>query len=207
MRKLYCKSGTVLGLALFASAAFAAQLEQLQTAINTVVLYTVVLFVVVVALYVYFMRLRDRRSMPVGSLIDEGEAIHSVGPDTPVADCVRTMSAKRIGALMVMDGERLLGIFTERDALNRVLGAGLDPASTKISEVMTKDPCSIPPGTTIGEAMELVTKRRFRHLPIVENGKLLAVVSSGDLTHWLVQDQEGQVQELVDLGARSRLPQ
>ena len=61
MRKLYCKSGTVLGLALLPSTAFAAQLEQLQTAINTVVLYTVILFVIVVAIYVYFMRLRDRR--------------------------------------------------------------------------------------------------------------------------------------------------
>jgi signal-transduction protein with cAMP-binding, CBS, and nucleotidyltransferase domain len=68
---------------------------------------------------------------------------------------------------------------------------------------MTKDPYSIPPTTTVGDAMELITKRRFRHLPIVENGKLMAVVSSGDLTHWLVKDQIGEVQELVDLAARS----
>ena len=68
---------------------------------------------------------------------------------------------------------------------------------------MTKDPYGVPPTTTVGDAMELVTKRRFRHLPIVENGKVLAVVSSGDLTHWLVKDQIGEVQELVDLAARS----
>ena len=61
----------------------------------------------------------------------------------------------------------------------------------------------VPPTTTVGAAMELVTKRRFRHLPIVEKGKVLAVVSSGDLTHWLVKDQMGEVQELVDLAARS----
>jgi CBS domain-containing protein len=102
-----------------------------------------------------------------------------------------------------MDGERLIGIFTERDALNKVLAGGLDPGSTKVSEVMTKDPYSIPPTTTVGDAMELITTRRFRHLPIVESGKLLAVVSSGDLTHWLVKDQIGEVQELVDLAARS----
>ena len=113
------------------------------------------------------------------------------------------VTAEKIGALIVMDGERLTGIFTERDALNKVLAAGLDPRSTKVSEVMTKDPYCIPPTTTVGAAMELVTKRRFRHLPIVENGKLLAVVSSGDLTHWLVKDQVGEVQELVDLAARS----
>ena len=113
------------------------------------------------------------------------------------------MTTKKIGALIVMDAGKLIGIFTERDALNRVLAAGLDPVRTKVSEVMTKDPCCFPPATTVGEAMELVTKQRFRHLPIVENGKVLAVVSSGDLTHWLVKDQMGQAHELVDLAARS----
>jgi CBS domain-containing protein len=203
MRKLYCKSGTVIGFALLPTAAFAAQLEQLQTTFNTVVLYTVLLFVIVVAFYAYFMRLSDKRRAPVLRLFGEREAIHSVGPDSSVAECVRTMSANRIGALIVMEGERLIGIFTERDALNRVLAAGLDPVSTKISSVMTKDPFCIPPGMTVAEAMELVTRRRFRHLPIVENGKVLAVISSGDLTHWLVKDQVGEVQELVDLAARS----
>lgn len=203
MKNFYCNSGTGIGLALLSSVAFAAQLEQLQTAINTVVLYAVLLFAIVVGFYAYFMRLRDKRRAPVGRLFGEREAIHSVGPDTPVAECVRTMTAKRIGALIVMDGEKLVGIFTERDALNKVLGAGLDPVSTKISAVMTKDPYCILPGTTVGEAMEVVTKRRFRHLPIVENGKVFGVVSSGDLTHWLVKDQVGEVQELIDLAARS----
>jgi CBS domain-containing protein len=152
---------------------------------------------------VYFMRSRDKRGTPLGRIFEEREAIHSVGPDTAVAACVRTMAAEKIGALVVLDGERLVGIFTERDALYRVLAAGLDPVSTKVSEVMTKDPYCIPPTTTVGKAMELVTKRRFRHLPIVEHGKVLAVVSSGDLTHWLVKDQLGEVQELVDLAARS----
>jgi CBS domain-containing protein len=113
------------------------------------------------------------------------------------------MTAGKIGALIVMDGGRLIGIFTERDALNKVLAGGLDPGKTKVSEVMTKDPYCISPTTTVGDAMQLITKQRFRHLPIVDNGKVLAVVSSGDLTHWLVQDQLGEVQELVDLAARS----
>ena len=203
MNNLYCKSGTGISLVLLPIAAFAAQLEQLQVAINTVVMYVVLLFIIVVAFYAYFMRLRDKRRAPVGSLFGARETIHAVGPDTTVTECVRKMISERIGALMVMDGERLVGIFTERDALNKVLGAGLDPVGTKISEVMTKDPFCIPPGTTVSEAMEMVTKRRFRHLPIVENGKVLAVISSGDLTHWLVKDQVGEVQELVDLAARS----
>ncbi len=112
------------------------------------------------------------------------------------------MTAGKIGALMVMDGGRLTGIFTERDALNKVLAASLDPANTRVSEVMTKDPYCIGPTTTVGEAMQLITERRFRHLPIVDNGRVLAVVSSGDLTRWLVQDQMGEVKELVNLAVR-----
>ena len=204
MRKLFCKSGTAIGLALLPPAVLAMQGEELTTIlIGKLPMYAFFLFLIVVIILVYFMRLRDKRRAPLGRIFEEREAIHSVGPDTPVAECVRTMAAEKIGALIVMDGERLVGIFTERDALNKVLAAGLDPVSTKVSEVMTKDPYCIPPTTTVGEAMELVTKRRFRHLPIVENGKVLAVVSSGDLTHWLVKDQMGEVQELVDLAARS----
>ena len=202
MRKLVYKLGTGFGVALLSPAALAAQEEVLDT-IWRVSVYGCILFVAVVIVGVYFMKSRDKRRAPLGRIFEEREAIYSVGPDTPVAECVRTMTAKKIGALIVIDGERLVGIFTERDALNKVLAAGLDPVSTKVSEVMTKDPYCIPPTTTVGEAMELVTKRRFRHLPIVENGKVLAVVSSGDLTHWLVKDQMGEVQELVDLAARS----
>jgi CBS domain-containing protein len=203
MRKLRYKTGTGISLALLSPAVLAATLEEELATIVKASMYAFILFVIVVIVGVYLMKSRDKRGAPMNRIFAEGEAIHSVGPDTPVTECVRLMTAEKIGALVVMDSERLKGIFTERDALNKVLAAGLDPGSTKVSEVMTKDPCSIPPTTTVGDAMELITKRRFRHLPIVENGKLLAVVSSGDLTHWLVKDQIGEVQDLVDLAARS----
>ena len=202
MRKLSYKSGTGIGLALFSQVALATQEERLMT-LGQVPLYVFIAFVIVVFVAVYFMRLRDKRGAPVKRMLAEREVIHAVGPDTPVTACVRTMTAEKIGALIVMEGERLTGIFTERDALNKVLAAGLDPVTTKVSAVMTKDPYCIPPATTVGEAMQLVTQRRFRHLPIVENGKVLAVISSGDLTHWLVKDRMREVQELVDLAARS----
>ena len=202
MKRLSCKSGAGIGLALLSPAALATQEELLMT-LGRVPTYAFVLFVIIVFVAVYFMRSRDKRAAPLSRIFEEREAIHSVGPDTPVTVCVRAMTAEKIGALIVMDGERLIGIFTERDALNKVLAAGLDPVNTKVSEVMTKDPYCIPPTTTVGEAMQLITQRRFRHLPIVENGKVLAVISSGDLTHWLVKDQMREVQELVDLAARS----
>ena len=204
MSKLHYKLSSGIGFVLLSSAALAAsESEQALTTVTNMFIYAFVLFVVVVGVLVYFLRSQDKRRTPLESLFTERETIHSVGPDTLVTECVRIMSTKKIGALIVMDGEKLVGIFTERDALNKVLAAGLEPSRTKVSDVMTKDPYSIPPTTTVGEAMELVTKRRFRHLPIVKNGKVLAVISSGDLTHWLVKEQVGEVQELVDLAVGS----
>jgi CBS domain-containing protein len=203
MRTILRRSAIGIGLALLSSAAFAAQLEELQAFVGKVGLYVLILIAIVVAFYVYSTRSRDKRAAPLTRIFAESEVIHSVGPDTLVTECVQAMAAAKIGALIVMDSERLVGIFTERDALNKVLAAGLDPRSTRVSQVMTKDPYCVPPTTTVGTAMQVVTQRRFRHLPIVQNGKVLAVLSSGDLTHWLVKDQMGEVKELVDLAARS----
>ena len=204
MRMVFFRSGKAAGFALFPTAALAApEQEQVLTFLTGMILYGLVFFAIVVAVFAYFMRFRDKRRTPVETLLDAGEAIHSVRPDSSVTECVRMMEAEKIGALIVMDGESLAGIFTERDALNKVLAAGLDPGSTKVSDVMTRNPHCIEPTTTVGEAMKLVTQRRFRHMPIVKNGKVLAVVSSGDLTHWLVKEQTGEVQELVDLAAQS----
>ena len=200
MSKLHYKLGTGIGFVLLSSAALAASAsEQTLTTVTEVFIYAFILFIIVVGVLVYFTRSRDKRRTPLDTLFNERETIHSVGPNTLVTECVRTMTTKKIGALVVMDGERLVGIFTERDALNKVLAAGLEPGKTKVSEVMTKDPYSIPPTTTVGEAMELVTSRRFRHLPIVKNGKVLAVVSSGDLTHWLVKDRWARFKSLSTL--------
>lgn len=196
--------GTAISFALLPSAALAATQEELLTTLmGQIQLYALIAFVIVVIIGVYSMISRDKRQTPLNKIFKEGKAIHSVDPGTLVTECVRLMTAGKVGALIVMDGGRLIGIFTERDALNKVLAGGLDPSKTKVSDVMTKDPYCIHPTTTVGDAMKFITERRFRHLPIVDNGKVLAVISSGDLTHWLVQDQLGEVRELVDLAAQS----
>ena len=199
MSKNHYKLGFGIGLAMLSPAVLAAAQEEMLESITIVMLVIFIAIVVIVAVGVYFMKSNDKHRDPLRKLFAGDKAIHSIGPNTAVTECVRLMTAKKIGALVVVDGASLKGIFTERDALNKVLAVGLDPSSTMVSEVMTKDPCCLSPTTTVGDAMELITKRRFRHLPIVENGKLLAVVSSGDLTRWLVKDQVGEIQELVAL--------
>lgn len=202
MNILRYRRGCGVGFLLLSQAAVAADLEQVQAFINQTVIYLLVLVGLLFILYVYFMRMRDDRSAPLLKVLQSRRTVYSVAPEALVTDCVRMMARNKIGSVVVLLGESLVGIFTERDALNKVLAVGLDPNRTQVSEVMTRNPYYVSPDATVGEAMELVTQRRFRHLPIVEDGKVLAVVSSGDLTHWLVKDQVEQVQEFVDLAAR-----
>ena len=200
MRKLLYISGIGIGLALLSTVALAdTQEEIVATLFRQVHLYVFIVFVIIVIAGVYFYKPRDRHQTPLRKIFDEGKVLHSVGPDTPVTECVRLMTASKIGSLLVMDGESLTGIFTERDALNKVLAGGLDPGNTKVSEVMTKDPYCVHPTATVGDAMALITNRRFRHLPIVDNGKVLAVISSGDLTQWLGRNRQGEIQDTIDL--------
>ena len=122
------------------------------------------------------------------SLLDkQNPVVHSVCPDVSITECVSLMNDHGIGAMLVMEDLQLLGIFTERDAITRVLGAGLDPTSTCVSEVMTRNPVCVSTSTTLEEAMSIVTNQRIRHLPVVEDGKVMGMVSSGDLSHRLTE--------------------
>lgn len=159
--------------------------------------YVLLLFGLVVAVGIFIHRGRTEQSEPLRKLMEERPAtIHSVGPDLSVTDCVRQMNELKIGAMLVMEGNRLAGIFTERDAMTRVLGAGLDPTRTPISEVMSPDPVCVTPATTVEEARAMVTTKRIRHLPVLDDGRIVGMVSSGDLTHWLVRDQSVRIGDL-----------
>ena len=152
--------------------------------------YILLIFAACVAVGIsIFMRGKSLPGDSLSNLLDEqNPIIHSVGPGVSIKQCVYRMNELKIGAMLVMEDDQLIGIFTERDAITRVLGAGLDPGSTKISEVMTKNPVWVSASTTLEEAMEIITKQRIRHLPVVEDGKVFGVVSSGDLTHHFVEN-------------------
>ncbi len=167
--------------------------------------YVLLIFAAIVAAFVFFKTDNKRKRAPLSNMLDESRRpINTVHPDTTVTESVRMMHSENIGALLIMEDDNLTGIFTERDALTNVLAAGIDPVSTKVSEVMTKDPCCVDPSTTVEEAMGIVTHRRVRHLPILHNSEVVGIISSGDLTHWLVEDQVGEIRELVDVAARRR---
>jgi len=153
--------------------------------------YILLIFAACVAIGIsIFMKGKSLPGDSLSNLLDEqNPIIHSVGPGVSITQCVYRMNELKIGAMLVMEDDQLIGIFTERDAITRVLGAGLDPNSTKISEVMTKNPVWVSASTTLEEAMGIITKQRIRHLPVVEDGKVLGMVSSGDLTHHFVENK------------------
>jgi CBS domain-containing protein len=128
----------------------------------------------------------------------KGPQVHAVSPSHTVLDAVRRMNQERVGAVLIMDGQETVGIFTERDVLSRVVDQNRDPASTKVSEVMTREMVTVKPGTTVEEAMAIVTDKRCRHLPVMEGKVLLGVVSSGDLTRSISEKQEVHIQDLVN---------
>lgn len=104
-------------------------------------------------------------------------------PDATVKEACLCMRARRVGAVVVTeDDRRLLGIFTGRDAAHRVLAEGKSAAGTALSEVMTRDPTTLPPGKTAIEALRLMQDGRYRHLPIVDDGKVVGIVSRYDFS-------------------------
>jgi CBS domain-containing protein len=117
-----------------------------------------------------------------------------VAPETlTVMEAARRMQAGNVGALMIVDGRRLVGIFTERDALFRVIAAGLDPRDTKVSAVMTRDPLAINPDKTFGYALHLMYENGFRHVPVVLDGFPVGMVSARDALSSEVADFEAEL--------------
>lgn len=205
MKKLLYRTGLAVNLILLLSYPASAVTQEgvLTVVFGQLQWYIFIAFALVVCLAVYFMKFQDRRHAPINQVITGKGQVYSVGSETTITECVKLMTVKNIGALLVMDNGTLKGIFTERDALNKVLAFGQDANKTKVSEVMSKDPICMQPTSTVDEAMKIMTLQRFRHLPIVANGKVVAMISSGDLTAWLRRYKEEELQDLVDLNSKA----
>lgn len=101
-------------------------------------------------------------------------------PETSVSTAAELMAQKKVSAVLVVQDERLVGIFTERDAVYRVIAKGRDPRTTRLAEVMTPDPSTVAPDESFGYAMLMMHERGFRHAPVIENGRPVGIVSARD---------------------------
>lgn len=131
-------------------------------------------------------------------LEEKGKDVVSVAPETTVREAARKMRDSKIGALLVMRDERLVGILTERDVLNKVVADYRDPDEVQVREIMTRDVVVIKPGRSVRDAMRIVTQKHLRHLPVVDNDQLIGMVSGGDLTRSIVAEEEGVIESLYE---------
>lgn len=122
--------------------------------------------------------------------------VFAIGPDQPVLDAIKLMADKRIGALLVMQAGRLVGIVSERDYARKIVLQGRSSATTPVRDIMTTDVVSVRLADTADHCMQLVTDRRFRHLPVVEGDAVLGVVSIGDLVKAVIEDQQIEIDQL-----------
>lgn len=117
-------------------------------------------------------------------------------PDQTVIEALELMAEKNIGAIMILENEQLIGIFSERDYARRGILQGRKAKSTPLSEVMTPGVFTVSPDQTITDCMELMSKKHIRHLPVVQRGKVLGLLSIGDIVTEIIQEQENRIQSL-----------
>ena len=137
--------------------------------------------------------------MTVRSILNtKGHQVMSVQPDANLAAAVKLLGEKKIGAVLVMDQSRLEGILSERDIV-RVLGErGASVLEEPVSQVMTRKVVSCKESDTVAELMEMMTTGKFRHLPVVENGRVVGLISIGDIVKWRVREYESEQEALRD---------
>lgn len=129
-------------------------------------------------------------------LESKGSEVYSVAPDAPVVEAIRLMAQRGIGALVVLDGERLAGVVSERDYARKVVLQGRSSSSTLVQEIMTPDVVQVGLDDTVDRCMQLVTDRRLRHLPVVDGQRVIGVVSIGDLVKAVIEDQQEELDQL-----------
>lgn len=134
----------------------------------------------------------------VCQLLDsKGRDVVSISPEASVFDAIQLMADKGIGALVVLEDGRLAGIVTERDYARKVILKGRSSQSTTVREIMTTDVVTTGTKQSVEKCMNLVTDRRIRHLPVVDDGRLVGIISIGDLVKAIIADQQQAIKELA----------
>ncbi len=126
----------------------------------------------------------------------KGKDVWSIDPDVPVLEAIRMMADRRIGALPVMRGAELVGILSERDYARKVILLGRSSAETPVRDIMTTPVTTISPDDAVHNCMEIMTEKRIRHLPVVDRGKVVGMISIGDLVKAVIEEQQQTIDQL-----------
>lgn len=123
-------------------------------------------------------------------------ALHAIGPDEPVLEAIRLMAEHGIGAMLVLRDDALAGIVSERDYARKVVLLGRSSSETPVWQIMTAPVVTVGPRDTLDHCMRVMTERRFRHLPVVADGRVLGMLSIGDLVKAVIDDQRRTIEQL-----------
>jgi CBS domain-containing protein len=141
------------------------------------------------------MKLND----PVARILNQkGSIVHSISQDATVYEALKKLADKNIGALTVMEGTVLVGVFSERDYARKVILKDRSSREIKVHEIMSTPVITVDRRTTVDECMSLMTSKRFRHLPVVEEGVVVGLISIGDLVNWIMTAQDFTIHQLED---------
>jgi CBS domain-containing protein len=130
-------------------------------------------------------------------LSNKGSEVSTTTPETLVFDALTLMGEKNIGALVVMEGDTVAGVFSERDYSRKVILQGKTSRTTHVGEILARPLISITPDDSIEECMERMTLNRIRHLPVLDGARLLGLVSMGDVVNWIMRAQRHEIQQLT----------
>jgi CBS domain-containing protein len=138
-----------------------------------------------------------KSSVPISALLHhKGAALWSITPELTVFEAIKLMADKNIGALLVLSGGKLVGVFTERDYTRKIALQGKKSKETQVREVLSSKIVSVTPHHTVEECMKLMTENRVRHLPVLENEKVTGIVSIGDLVNWTISAQDAAIAQM-----------
>jgi CBS domain-containing protein len=126
----------------------------------------------------------------------KGATVWTISPQASVFDAIQLLAKKNIGALPVMEGDKLIGIFSERDYTRKVALEGKTSHNTKVGEILTTTIATITPHETVEEAMRLMSEKHIRHLPVMENGRMVGLVSIGDMVNWIISAQTATIDQM-----------
>jgi CBS domain-containing protein len=133
----------------------------------------------------------------IGSIINrKGSNVWSVSPKNTVFEAISMMAEKNVGALPVMEGDRLIGMISERDYARKVILLGRGSRETTVAEIMTENVRTVALSDSVQECLQVMTEKRIRHLPVMEDGKLTGIISIGDCVNWIISAQTAAIDDL-----------
>ena len=136
-------------------------------------------------------------SAAIGTLLKQKDGeVWSTSPDASVYEAIEIMALRQIGALLVIEHGDLVGIISERDYARKIVLKGKSSRETPVTEIMSSPVITVSPSHTVGDCMRIITENRIRHLPVIDRGKVVGVISIGDLVNWVISEQQETIRHL-----------